>query len=58
MFGKTQKSVLYAGAAKNKKHLRLPNELRQTINNAEQKGVAGLARKAVTTIKKLAWWCN
>jgi hypothetical protein len=54
MFGKTQKTVLYAGAAKNKNNLRLPNELRQTLNNAEQKGVNELARKAVTTIRKLA----
>jgi len=28
MFGKTQKSVLYAGASKNRKHLRVPEELR------------------------------
>jgi hypothetical protein len=54
MFGKTQKTVLYAGAAKNKNNLRLPDELRKTLSNAEQKGVNELARKAVTTIRKLA----
>jgi hypothetical protein len=54
MFGKTQKSVLYAGGPKNKKHLRIPEELIKKLNNAEQNGVNELARKAVTTIRKLA----
>ena len=53
MFGKSQKSVLYAGAGKNRKHLRLPEELNQVLKQKSTKQASDFARKTATTIKKL-----